>query len=79
MGPSSSAIALHVRNFQHRLRVLLHEVNLVGVRTIDVLHLLAQVILARVEVLRVCRRWNVSRGCPVRVGRENLREGVTHL
>ena len=75
----NSKASAHVLDFEHRLGVLFHEVDLVSVRAVDVLHLFAQVVLARIEVLVMRVRWNVSRGCSMRVRRENLRERVPHL
>ena len=78
-GPIVSSVSAHVLNFEHRLSVFLHEVHLVSILSVDILHLFAQVVLARIKVLRVRVRWNVGRGVAMRVGRENLCEGVTHL
>lgn len=49
----SSSVSTHVCDFEHRLSILFHEVHLVCVTTIDVLHLVSDVVFAWVEVLRV--------------------------
>lgn len=74
-----SSIDAHVRDFQHRFCVLFHEVNLVSVLAVNVLHFVTQVVLARIEMVRVRGRWNVSRALSMRVRWQNLRERVPHL
>ena len=49
------------------------------VRSVDVLHLVANVIFARVKVLSVGIRGDVGRGVAMRVTWEDLCECVTHL
>ena len=74
-----SSLRTHVLDLEHRLSVLLHEVHLVSVGSIDVLHLIADIVFARIEVLGVRIRRDVGRWIAVRVGRENLCERVPHL
>lgn len=74
-----SPVGAHVLDFEHRLGVLLHEVHLVRVPPVNILHPVTQVVLPRVKVLRVRVRRDVRRWVAVRVRRENLREGVSHL
>jgi len=74
-----SNVAAHVRDLVHAFRVLLHEVDFVRVSAVDRLNLLANIVTLRVVVLVVSHRSDVARRLCVRVGRENLRESVTHL
>ena len=76
---SRSPVGAHVLDFEHRLGVLLHEIHLVRVPSVDILHLVAQVILAWVKVLRVRVRRDIGRGVAMGVSWENLRESVSHL
>ena len=50
-----------------------------SVGSIDVLHLVADIVFARIEVLGVRIRRDVGRWIAVRVSRENLCERVSHL
>ena len=76
---SRSPVGAHVLDFEHRLGVLLHEVHLVRVPSVDILHLVAQIVLAWVKVLRVRVRGDVGCGVAMGVSWENLGESVSHL
>ena len=75
----SSSVGTHVCDFEHRLSILFHEVHLVCVTAIDVLHPVSDVVFAWVEVLRVRVRGNVSRWATMGVGWEDLCESIPHL
>ena len=77
--PLCSEMAADTLNFEHILGILLHEVLLVGVGAVDVLHALAQVILLGVVVHKVRVAGLVARRLPMRVRGEDLRERVPHL
>lgn len=75
---SVSVASPHACDLQHRLVVFFHEVFLVGVLPVDVWHRVAQVILPRIEMGGVRVGGDRDCGLPVAVGREDLREGVSH-
>ena len=59
--------------------VFLHEVNLVRVLSVNILHLATEIVLLRIEVRGVCGRGiNAYCAFAMVVGWENLREGISH-
>lgn len=75
----NSSRAAHVRDLEHALSILLHEINFVRVTAINRLHLVADIITLRVVVLIMGRGGNVASGLSVTVRGEDLRERVAHL
>ena len=74
-----SKVAADALNLEHRLGVFLHEVLLVGVGAVDVLHALAKIVLFGVRVHVMGVGCLVARGLTMGIRREDLRECVAHL
>ena len=78
VSPFKSPVDSHSCNFEHRLVIFLHEVDLVSVLSVNVLHLATKVVLLRIKVRGVCGGGDRYCGFAVVIGWENLREGISH-
>lgn len=71
--------ATHVLDLEHTFSVLLHEVHLVGVGAVDVLHFCANVIFLGIVMLVVGCRRDVAGWLSMRIRRQDLGERVSHF